>query len=268
MRVYFWIALALVSVALAAAFAWTIRGRSYERLGRVVSQDGQPISCATIYNYVQKSSFLDSHAEIHVSRSDVMGHFRRHRDARYVVASAQGHYPNSGLGCDTILLASIPARALPVERALISVDRSKGFNFACNAEVDVSLCDIQFVDLVDGIHLIAYGQGGTVPLGNEPEQPAWTIELLRFANAIEAPACGYVRCLNLETETDPVLWVRTRDGEHYAKVLIRNEDDRPNGYRAIACSFVYQPDATTSLPGKYDPDDILDDFGAAQYIRE
>lgn len=130
---------------------------------------------------------------------------------------------------------------------------SHGFSFRLGTVLDrnSSETDVVFVQSPNDKSMIfveAQGKGGII---------AQTIsESLDYYNTPEAPQAGYEKRVKIDTRQAGLYFVRTGEGEHYAKfMLIINTVILPNGSKTLDVKgsrliWSYQPDGTRNLEVK------------------
>jgi hypothetical protein len=128
-------------------------------------------------------------------------------------------------------------------------DINQGFSFSIGKAVDPSSPDADIVMFQDAseesvVYLESRGQGGLIFQGNDD---------VDLYNTPVAPDSGYTNRSRRHPGEDGIYFVRTHDGNHYAKVRLWRCGDKQFSY---CLQWAYQNDGTRNLevkPGKNFP---------------
>lgn len=201
---------------------------------------------------------------VYQTTTDHLGRFRiayRVGSSAHVIATQPGYQPHDDWhdrnSTITIRLKQRNASYVPLPHGVLELGvrnaKPYGWIFADQRiTFDLQEADLfpQFIGPLDGaeIEFTLHAPGGITFLANE--QGGLGTDLLPFAD--EAPSIGYTPTLLFDDQQGGVYFVKTRDGQRFAKfatsfTTVSSEQAARQGTWGVRFEYVYNPDGSRNL---------------------
>jgi hypothetical protein len=237
--------------------------------GTVVDSSGAPLSGVTVavsnrgWGFSSGGLVWDK-AYVYQTTSDSSGRFRIAYDvggSAHVIATAPGYQPYDGWhdhnSTVTLRLKQHNARYVPLPNGILELGTRNGKPYGWIFAEQRTTFDPQAADLFPQItgplrstevDFTLQAAGGIARLTNE--QLGASADPLVYADA--APTQGYTSSLPFDPQPGGVYFVKTRDGQRFAKfatsfVTVGSEQEIRQGNWGVRLEYVYNPSGSPDL---------------------
>lgn len=219
-----------------------------------------PIENATVYHHTSSGTIFARNQHYQALRTGSTGAYRfpfSWRRDEETSAIFPGYYPNTAARGGVIRLTPIPDQPLPILQGHMKISATgiaTGFRFATGTLAPLSEADIAPVapssedEHISSLRVLGRGAAWPFPSAsrlNSTER--WCL----FFNTLTPPDDP---AEDQERVDESLLFVRCRDGEHYAKLWVTSKTRHPDGTREIDFRYAYQPAGTPSVPAAFTPE--------------